>query len=61
MTLKELAERYNKDTEFRVFYGSNYFATYSRYELSIYPVANHKVIDYAEYKKNIVFVTLASN
>lgn len=58
MTLKELAERYPSDMKFRLFYGGIYFATYRKNDISIYPVANEKVIDYAESKKNIVFVTL---
>lgn len=61
MTLKELSERYPKETKFRVFMGSTYFASYNQYEVSTYPVANEKVIDYTESKKNVVFVTLALN
>lgn len=57
MNIKELAERYPRDTKFRLFYGGIYFATYRKNDISNYPVANEKVIDYAE-SKNLVFVTI---
>lgn len=59
MTLKELAERYPIYTKIRVYFGDSYLATYSRYELSIYPVANKKVIKYELLPKGIIRVTLA--
>lgn len=59
MTLKELSERYPKETKLRVYFGDSYFATYSRYELSIYPVANKEVVKYEVLPKKILRVTLA--